>query len=226
MALSRRRRVLAAATGVAVAATGLGIWLQSGNVGSEAACPALLQLDGRSYDGVGGVVRTPRPGAVVGEAVMPGCDDGNGPADSETTQAHAIPGIEPELAVLAGGRMWEAVETPTSAADSMREFLTPVHCRGPEEQTLSGTMTGNNAGPVEEDFHVTAPYVATFRAGAGSGLPLDRYSSVLIRIRVTTETIGGEDPDLLRHALGEGEQVQATVRCDGRRFRAVALALS
>lgn len=77
-----------------------------------------------------------------------------------------------------------------------------------------------------EDYHATAPYVATFRAHAGPGLPLERHASVQIRIRVTTETIGGEDPDLLRQALGEGDEVTATVRCDGQRFRAVALSLS
>ncbi len=228
----RSYRWLAVAAAVAVAAAGVS-WWSSGRAGNDggqandvpqASCAAELVLAGRVYRGYGPLAREPRPGPRLGTANVPTCDDGQGPAGGGQVEVFTLPGINPDVAIFADGLWVSAGEAVLPA--SLRDLSRPVLCSGAGESTVAGTLTGIEGPPAAEDYHPRTPYTATVVADEGSGLPLDEYSSVTIRIRVTAATARGRDPSLVRAALAEGNRVSVKVRCAGPRFDAISFALA
>src|SRR5688572_7033564 len=69
----------------------------------ESSCAAVLQFDGRVYDGLGVRVAV-EPGRDLGSGSFPSCDDtGEGAGQASAVEVAAFPGIRPKVAVLTPG---------------------------------------------------------------------------------------------------------------------------
>lgn len=197
-----------------------------------ASCPSVLILNGQQYGANGDLVRVPRPGARLGTATFPSCADGDsGATKGGSVETFRIPGVPPETAFFADGKVWVNGSLTTRPA-SLDELYKPVTCAGSGTGTFTGHLTAMDA-QVTADYQPEAPYTATFvvddvETGTGgdtADLGLGRYSSVTVQIRVTASTEGGTDATFLRAALGQGKLAQMDAQCDGAKFLATRLAL-
>ncbi len=214
--LPRTRRprwtALAAAAGVAVLAVG-GDWWAATHRGpeEEASCAALLKFQGRIYQGHGDKLRTPRPGNRLGTGTPWGCGGGEG-----RVPVRALPGVSPDIAVLADDGVWLA-DTVRSLPPEVAVLDKPVTCTHTGTTTVVGQWVASLPMP-SRDNEVVLPRTAWVEADEGDTLPLDRWPVVTIRIRVTHDTAGGDDPTLAEDTLRGSQRVAATVHCDGKRF--------
>ncbi len=202
----------AAAAAVAVVASG-GAWWAGTDDGSveEASCPALLKFQGRIYQGHGDKLRTPRPGTRLGTGAPWGCGDGR-----RHVPVRALPGVSPDIAVLTDDGVWVA-DTVRSLPPEVAVLDKPVTCTHTGTTTVAGQWVASLPMP-SRDNEVVLPRTAWVEADEGDTLPLDRWREVTIRIRVTRDTAGGDDPTLAEDTLRGPQRVAATVRCDGKRF--------
>lgn len=222
-----RRRAVMIAAALIVVTVGVSWWASGlgDDDNSDASCASKMTFDGRGYVAHGEGLRTPRPGDMLGSGSTSACADGNGTAGGGDLEVFQVPGIEPRIAVFARDHLWLSEDEPTAAA-AVQEFERLVTCEGAAPRTISGQLTAISGPPPKVSYHVDAPYVATFVADEGEHLLLDQYSSVTVRLRVTDKTVGGEEPDLISRALGDGQRLTATVRCDGTTFDALSFSLA
>ena len=237
--LLRRLRWLAAAAAVIVLGGGGGTWwvvhpsgggvgpdqVNPGN-GAAAGCAAMLTFEGRRYFGWGTLARTPRVVEPLGRATLPGCGDGDVP--TRHTTPYSLPGVAVSTAVFADDTVWVArplSQLRRGLPAELRDLTRPVRCDGDGTSTMSGRLTGVDKMPTGKDYTVQPPYTATFVATRGDTLPLDRYRSVTVQVRVTEDTTGSE-PAVLRAALGHGRPVTVSARCRGTAFVAASLRLT
>ena len=74
--------------------------LAAGGGDVSAACIALMEFEGRSYEPQT-VNSAPQPGEQLGSGVFPPCNDTSGASETpETVEVRAIEGVDPERAVL------------------------------------------------------------------------------------------------------------------------------
>lgn len=179
---------------------------------ASASCASQLRFDGRSYHGWGDPVRSARPGPTLGSGTVPGCDAEAGRPVTVST----LPGAEPQEAVLADGSVWLATGV-RQVPEAVAVLEEPVPCTRGGSWTVSGHWVSVSGPMPEADFRIALPFTARIEADAGEGLPLERFSSVIVPARVTARTVGGTDFELTRAALGGGARVEVEVRCvDGR----------
>lgn len=209
--------LVALAVVVGVVAAAAPAWLGGDDEpGQEASCPARLRLGEVTYQGHGELLRVPRPGQVLGAAVLPGCGD----VQEGAVQASAIPGVDPSTAVLANGGLWLA-DNLGSVPEDVQLLTEPVGCSRPG--TVRGDWVAVRGPAPDRDGELVAPYVAHVQADEGDGLPLEEWASVRIAVHVTADTAGGTDAALVRDSLRGDAPVRAVVTCDGDRFVAEAL---
>lgn len=225
---SWRTPVLVAAA-LALLAGGVGFWavLDGPDRGGDTDCAALIVYDGARYVGHGGpesLDRMPRPGEVLGKAREPGCDDGNGAAQPRTLEVRAVPGVPPATAVMADDNLYLA-ESVTRWPDELAPLRQPVRCTDAITE-VTGDWIAHEGPMPEQDAELKPPYVAVIVADHGAGLPLERWASVTIRVKVTDATDGGTDKELVKASLQGGAPLTAEVHCDGDAFVADRVALS
>lgn len=223
----RHARALAVAA-VAVVAVGAGTWWAVNAAGREvsppaAACAAEIAVQGRTYAPNGDLTRTPTPGARLSRARLDqrACEGDSPGRPSRAVTAYRIPGTPASQAVLIDGAVWLDTEL-TTLPRTLRPLFAPVRCTAPGRLALTGYLSASNARVVE-DYQPRAPYVATFVVDSGAGLDFDTYSELTLRARVTPQTVNGEDPALIRAALGNGDRVRLDAVCDAGRFVALSL---
>lgn len=193
--------------------------------GGEASCPAKLIFEGREYWGHGSPLRSPVPAGRLGVATRPDCQSfrsGNGVVVSR------LSGVDPALVVISSGGVWIADDFPDAELPAeVRDLERPVRCEGQGSTTIAGKWISLvYVDPTTENTSLEPPYTATVDADAGPGLPLDRYLSVRVAVRVTSSTQGHDDHSLVVQALQHGERVDVLVHCDGNRFVADRIALA
>lgn len=230
----RAHRWLAAAAAVLVLAGAGGTWwathpTSGGGTGDgdggAASCAAMLKLDGRTYYGWGDLTRTPRVVDRLGRATMPACGD-----DSPARQIRpfALPGVPVDTAVFAEGTVWlnrTLPEMRKGLPAALRDLTRPVQCHGNAPAVMTGSMNDISPMPSDDDLRMRPPYTVTVVATTGEGLSLDRYRSVVVRLRITQDTTG-VDPAVLQAALWDGKPVSARWHCDGTAFVADSLRLN
>ena len=227
-----RRRLAPVLVGVAAAVVLAGVVVVSvvgrdsgrdSEPGSEAACAAVVDYDGLRYVAAGEVLRSPRPGPVLGEGTVPGCRDGNGAVASRTVEARAVPGVPAGVAVITDDGVFVA-EGVTSWPRPLDDLRRPLACDG-AVTSVTGTWISMDGPMPSSDGRLDPPYVAVVVADEGAGLPLDRYLSVTLSVRVTDRTTGATDAALVRRGLQGGEAVTFVVGCDGEAYVADRMAL-
>jgi hypothetical protein len=213
------------ATVVALVAGGTFVATMSGDTDApEASCAAEIVFDGTTYAGYGDPLRTPRPGERLGTGTTPPCADGQR-AGNEEVDVRALPGVDPEVAVMAQGVVW--IEGSASALpEELQELTAPVECTTEGESVVTGRLVSVEAPMSEEDLRPEPPYEATVEADGGASLPLSEYSSLTLQVVVTSATEGGRDAELLDAALRNGDHLDISVRCAAGRFEATAWRLA
>ncbi|MGB7448356.1 MAG: DUF6281 family protein [Ornithinimicrobium sp.] len=224
---SRRMAWALAVTATVLALVGGGTFLatMSGDTdSSQASCAAEIVFDGRTYAGYGDPLRMPRPGQRVGTGSTPPCADGQR-AGNEAVEVWSLPGVEPDVAVMAQGVVW--IEGRASALpEELDELTEPVKCTAADESTITGRVVSVEASVGEEELRPQPPYEATVKADGGATLPLSQYSSVTVQLVVTSQTQGGRDAELLDAALRSGDHLDISVRCVTGRFEATSWRLA
>lgn len=223
------RAPLLVAAALALLAGGVGLWavLDGPDQGGDAGCAAIVVYDGTRYVGAGGMEgleRMPRLGEVIGEARDPGCDDGNGAALPRTLEVRALHGVAPATAVMADDNLYVA-ESLARWPDELAPLRQPVRCAN-DITVVTGDWISYEGPMPEQDAELAPPYIAVIVADHGAGLPLERWASVTLRVKVTDATVGGTDAELVKAALQGGRPITAAVHCDDGAFVADRLALT
>ena len=218
----RHRPVVLAAAGLvvagAVAVTALAV-LDDPPGGGGAACAFVVRWEGRTWTGIGSD-RTPVTGEVLGEGVVPRCDDGNGASEQRQVEVRRIRGVDPAQAVVVNGAILlpdDAEGLPRGLEDAQR----PVVCRLAGTVELVGRWTGVvSSREARFDGDVRAPYRIDFVTE--DPRVTEGYARVRLEARGTVRSrplraeqvqalLGGESEDLL------------TTHCRGERFVVDAL---
>ena len=239
-----RRWLVAAASAVVVIAAG-GWWAtgrdESTTSPGAASCANIVARGNVIYGADGDMKRVPRADQTLPGVSRPRCDDGGEPTSvnenrgagdrsahgspgrRERVAAFTIAGVDPSVAFLADGQVFVRDDLD-SLPGRLRPFEEPFPCS--DAGTITGRMTGlSEAAAVTEDYHLAAPYTATFSATGGEGIDNGRYRSVTVDLLVTEATARGTDVALLEQALGHGRTLAVDVTCTGQRFAATALRL-
>jgi hypothetical protein len=224
-----RRRLAAVLVGAVAAAVIAGVVVANvvggeRELDGEASCAAAADFRGVGYVGAGELLRTPRPGSVLGQATVPACDDGNGSAGPRDVTVWEVPGVSPGTAVMAADRLYIA-EDVTAWPPALEALRRAVACTD-AVTSVSGAWTSAEGPMPTEDGRLEPPYVAVVAADGGAGLPLARYSSVSLPIEITERTTGAGDRNLVRRGLQAGEAVTVDVHCEGDDFVADRIGLS
>jgi hypothetical protein len=217
----RSPRLLATAAAIAVLAGGAGWWSFARSPEQEAGsalCANVLDVGGVRYVGLGGELRIPREGKYVASGVIPRC----GGSAARSVPVYAFAGVTPDVAITAEGGVWAAEKLARLPAE-LAELRKPVPCAVVGVGQVAGVWIEVRGSEPTANYQVPVPYTAVVEADTGDGLPLSLYERVAVSMRVTDQTLGHDDPALMRDTLGSGRRVQAQVRCVGDRFIAVSL---
>ncbi len=194
----------------------------SGGPGSglEGECTVRVLRDGQLYRAVN-PVRTPRPGSILGEAVLADCA-GDPIAERDPGVLFTLPGTATDQAVLLRQGRYASVYVNVSVApaewpDIVKSAGTYPTCRRAASFTGTWDLAGA-AGELGGDYRIELPYLGSFTAIRGKGLQFDRWSRVELDARVTDSTAPEPSRRLLEQALRHRKRVHVTTTCRGDRF--------
>ncbi len=178
-------------------------------------CEAILKFGGRSYTGLGGLYRTPKPGERLGTGVQPGCDDqGKGPGPSTSTEVYRLPGVDPAVGLVTGAGVWLAAASPPAL---VRLARTPPPCELEGSTSLVGSwISVRSAREPQFDGDVTKPFRFEFTT-SDPRLVGTMWESVTIKARSGPDLEVPGVPEIDRMLL-RGEEARVTVRCQGERW--------
>jgi hypothetical protein len=190
---------------------------------SSGLCAARLVVDGRTYDGIGGLRRDPGVTGSEIRATMPGCDDTGGePSPDEAVTAQVLAEVPPETALLYQGDVYvrEGKGQDAQLQERLRHWRTSPQCSTPGTFELTGTWLGVD-GPHEPelDGDIRPPYRLTIHVERGPAA----YTRAQVVVRVTEMTSPVLDRSDVETSLWAGGSVTADVRCDGARFVALGV---
>jgi hypothetical protein len=208
---SRRGWVGVCLVAAAVTVVGGIVWVtRDGSSREEGSCPSYADFQGKRYGPRGEDLRLPKAGEVVGQVTHRACEE----EDAWTSEAYRLPGVDPSVALIVDDGVWLAEDA--NGADFLA-YDQPVRCHG-SDQTLRGDFVSLPGPPPEHDGEIPPTYTAVVKAYDGTGLHLDRYEWVMVRVRVTPDTVGGDAPALVTDSLQGPDWVEADVACtpDGR----------
>jgi hypothetical protein len=187
----------------------------------SASCAAVLVYDGHTYAGTGEIKRDPEITGRSMPAVLPGCDDTGGQAETEQDEpvrVNELVDVAPSTAVLFQGSIY--VRDGRDLPERTQRWFRAPRCATDRTFELAGDWLGVT-GPttLRFDGDIRPPYRLKVHVTSGP----TRYVGTTITVRATEAT----DPDLtpadVKSSLWQGRQVNASVRCAARHFEALAL---
>ena len=198
--------------------------------GGDASCAAVLDFDGRRYvgDGLIGEGSVLKEGRRLGTGVQPGCDDGNGAAESLESVVHVLPGVDPRVAVLTtGDRLWIAEETGAAAVREdgvLREVRRPAQCALDRPLTLTGDWIGvTQRARVRFDGDLRPPARMQVVVAAPSPVVGPRFAAQALTVTIPQGIDVPPAEDVVAMVQGS-VPVEVTVTCDRGRFVARSVA--
>ena len=84
--------------------------------GEAAACAALVEYRGHTYDGHGELRRDPATTGRVGTGTAPGCDDGGGSIEARTVEVAELADLPMSRALLVDGTLYVRSDRPFPAS--------------------------------------------------------------------------------------------------------------
>ncbi len=213
----RRRWPLVAAAAV-VLVVGGAAWtvLRDGPPvgGGDASCAYVVTYDGRSWSTIGSD-RSPRTGEVLGDGVVPRCDDGNGVSEQRTVAVRRIRGVDPAEAVAVDGEILVPVGV-TGLPDELADAQDPVRCALPGTARLVGQWVGVvSSREARVDGDVRPPYRIDFQTS--DARVTEGYARVLIQARGTSDS-RRLTPEQVTALLDEDADDLLTTHCERGRF--------
>jgi len=207
----------AAVVVVAVASVGL-IRNAVAPGGTEAVCPAVVDLDGHRYFGYGDLLTTPSTTSRTAVAISPSCDDGNGATGRDRLTAHEIRGIPMTTAVLVDGNLY--LEENAQLTAEMRAWFRYPTCSHEGSVTLVGRWIGvTQVKPVRFDGDVRPPLRIEY-AVERSTPDVPAYDGWRIHVRDDGSARPALTPDDVKAALWDDAPLEVRVHCDGKVFMA------
>lgn len=188
-------------------------------VEANGVCASMAFFDGHRYVGRTAVV-DPAPGAVVGEARLPGCNDqgqASAPPD-ELIEVARLPGVDPSVAFVAA-RFPEIIYTRSDVATlppTVAEFFAAPGCS--EEDVpirTEGIWLGIIGADGETELDLVPPYDVIVLVARSSA---PRYVNAELTVRVSPSLGSPLTREDVEASLWEGGSVQIVSRCDGERF--------
>lgn len=215
----KRAQVVAAGL---VAVLGLGgtlfgaIWLLTPNPMPEAQCANVLVWNDVNYRPHGEPLRVPAAGtALTPPAIRTACDDGNGATEPKDVSITRIKDLAPEEGFLAGGIVYTSDNAGPAAAALATELNTELPCSLTGPGVVNGQVLGILPPRAASSDLPSPPYILTFRATSGAGMPWDVYSALTIRVQITPTTDGVVDQrEAIKRSLSEGAPLRLRIECD------------
>ena len=170
----------------------------------------------------------PRAHRSMGKAAFGDCDGRPLTNDSNTGHLFAIPGVDPDYAVLLQGKDHRALYVPESLPQQqwprvLRAASRYPHCQQPVRFTGTWFAVEPEAMPHEGDWTADPPYKASFKARSGHGLDFQRWSHLGLLVQITPRTHPFPGPSFLKRAIDADAPVTVRAICDGNRFEAVSV---
>ena len=190
--------------------------------GADAACAAVVEFNGQTYDGYG-VQRAPDVGEKLGQGVFPPCNDTGG-SDEKASKSPvaAIKGVDPGRAIVVlsqpTGMVW--VKHGTKLPKSLQPLMGPPTCQSEGSFRLEGDWLGI----LDNGTDRVPPYRLEMFVTSTSGAEAEQYSDAQIVVRVTDKTSGLVTMRDLKKSLWRGGTMRADVHCDDGAFVADDLA--
>lgn len=189
--------------------------------GGEASCAAVIELDGHTYWGRGGLDRIPPTTGEALPAVVPGCDDSGGqdePVRDESVQVQVLDGVEPRVAVLYHDTLY--LREGESLPEETAAWFRASRCTTEGEFELTADWLGvRSSRKTRFDGDVRLPYRMMVRVTEGPA----PYVGGKVTLRASAPTGPTLTPEDVKSSLWEGGRVEATVRCEEGRFVLVAV---
>lgn len=214
-----RMRVLPVVAAMVVLLTGCG---SAASESVQGDCNVKVRYDDAVYRAVT-VQLTPRPGRSLGEAEFGNCD--GSPLDGAYRgKLFALPGTDTRDAVLLRSDGHDSVyvseSLPARKWPSLVQAATGFPaCQRPARFTGTWDTVDPRDIPNTEDIDsVPVPLRVSFTATRGTGLKLDRWSSVSFLARITGDTQPVPSERFLQQAVIYGEPVVVSTTCRGDRF--------
>jgi hypothetical protein len=216
------RPLLRLALAVALAGATLASCSSGERGAGSASCAAVIEYDGHTYWGAGGLKRDPVTTGRLVEGVLPICDDSGGQDPPEVAE-EAVRVAELADVPLATGFLWNGslyLRHRHRLPAATRIWFRAPRCTTAGEFTLTADWLGVTGGrKVRFDGDLRPPYRLQVHVTKGPNAYVG--TTVALRADATTEpTLGAND---VKDSLWEGGQVAARVRCADGRFRAVGL---
>jgi Family of unknown function (DUF6281) len=177
-----------------------------------------VSFRGHRYTGYDAVVR-PVPGEILGEALLPACNDTNAadPVGDERIKVARIPGVDPDVAVVWGTETILVVEgTGAPLPETISRYLERPTCDPSDEPIeLSGTWLGILGADGNTEVDLDPPYDVEMYAASSSAAT---YARAELSVRVPVSLGRPISSDDVRNSLWEGGRIEVTATGDGDGF--------
>ncbi|HET7303923.1 MAG TPA: hypothetical protein VFJ12_05145 [Segeticoccus sp.] len=176
-----------------------------------------------------GSISIPRAHRSLGSATFAGCDAEPLAGDSYTGHLLALPGVDPDEALLLHGEGFRSLYVRQDLPrrrwpELLKEANRHPRCRHPVRFT--GGWVRADGVPQAGHWHAAVPYAGYFKARRGHGLNFQRWSSIALVVRITPHTQPTPSPPLLKRAIDANAPVTVEAACDGNRFVATSVRLA
>lgn len=162
----------------------------------------------------------PVPGEVLGEALVPGCNDTGGvsvPPD-EHVSVSRLPGVDPSVGVVSShdpGTIFVREDVDPLPAEIMRLLVAPACGAADAPIDLSGTWMGIIGADGKTELDMVPPYDVEMQVERASAPTYER-ADISIRVPASLgQPLTRED---VRSSLWKGGTIHVVAECDGDRF--------
>ncbi len=182
-------------------------------------CDGVAVFEGHEYERANAVVH-PSPGAIIGDARIPGCNDTGAPSPPTdvSIQVARLTGIDPQVAFVdadSPGSIYvrsNLAKTP----DEIAPYFSAPACEVKDEPIqMSGPWLGIIGADGETELDLLPPYDLEMLVTDSSSA---RYLSAELTVRVLPALGSPLTDEDVKTTLWTGGSINVVAACDGERF--------